>query len=55
VNAVNIDRSLASFIAERVGGCPNDPMVPVTIAVDTAIPTTFPEFLTKFVNDDITP
>jgi len=55
VNALNTDRSVASVITERVGGCPNDPIVSVTIAVDTAIPTTFPEFLTKLVNDEITP
>ena len=55
VNALSIGRLLASFIAERVGGCPRDPMVPVTIAVDIAIPTTCPEFLTKLVNDEITP
>ena len=55
VNALNMDRSVASVITERVGGCPNDPMVSVTIAVDIAIPTTFPEFLTKFVKEDITP
>tara|TARA_B100001765_G_scaffold153732_1_gene99077 strand:+ start:202 stop:450 length:249 start_codon:yes stop_codon:yes gene_type:complete len=55
VKALNMDRSLASVITDRVGGCPNDPMVPVTTAVDTAMPTTFPEFLTKFVNEAITP
>ena len=55
VNALSIGKLLASFMAERVGGCPREPMVPVTIAVDISTPTTCPEFLTKLVNDEITP
>ena len=55
MKAPKIGAELTSLMAERVGGCPNEPMVPVTTAVDTAIPTTFQEFMTKYVNDAITP
>ena len=34
---------------------PFDIMTPATIAVETAIPVTFPEFLDKFTNADTTP